>query len=298
MNYNRSVRCEVCRKFIGYSDFVRGEVTIIKSITTGNESRITYCHSKCLNSPEMISPVIGEAIRVCSDVFDIEAGLVIGRTRQKKAVFARHMAIALSFELFKRNGQRVTYSMVGYEFGRRDHTTVLHSKRTFVNLYETDGWFREKADFCRVELGLERTEKLCPDCGKPVQHEMLGRCNGCYALKAVDLHNRIFPAVQELKAELKEKSISLDMKELRSKLNEAILAYCEAFAAKQGLTFETFNKHLGVANFGGNYFELKDVLFDIDTNQPSGAILDWQNDVEHGISISYPAFCHVSRPIN
>mgnify|MGYP001228453526 FL=1 len=210
MNYNRSVRCEVCRKFIGYSDFVRGEVTIIKSITTGNESRITYCHSKCLNSPEMISPVIGEAIRVCSDVFDIEAGLVIGRTRQKKAVFARHMAIALSFELFKRNGQRVTYSMVGYEFGRRDHTTVLHSKRTFVNLYETDGWFREKADFCRVELGLERTEKLCPDCGKPVQHEMLGRCNGCYALEAVDLHNRIFPAVQELKAELKEKSISLD----------------------------------------------------------------------------------------
>lgn len=181
-----NARCEVCHRFISYSDFAGGNIKIIKSKTANNKNRIAYYHGDCLNSPAMLGCTIGEVVVVCSDVFNIGAGLIIGRTRNKFAVFARNAAVALSFETLEKNGKKTSDAKVGYEFGNRDHATILHSKRTFRNLYETDRWYRDKVNLCRTRLGLIKTGVNCKSCGQRVQHEILDLCNDCYALRVAN----------------------------------------------------------------------------------------------------------------
>lgn len=61
------------------------------------------------------------------------------KTRKREIVEARQIAMYLA----KRNTKE-TLSEIGFNIGRKDHTTVIHACKTVENLIETDHGFREK----------------------------------------------------------------------------------------------------------------------------------------------------------
>ncbi len=86
---------------------------------------------------------------------------------------------------------------------------------------------------------------------------------------------------------------------LNSTYRCACMDYVCAFAKKQGLEFEYFANELtcDFVAFGDYYFSLADIILDIQSDQPKGKIIDWQND---GIgyhmaggteNINYSSYC-------
>lgn len=79
-------------------------------------------------------------VRATCEVLNVERDDLVGKTRKKEVVEARHI---ISFILVKRVG--LTLKRVGqYYLGGRDHTTVINSIKKFDNLYETEETFRAK----------------------------------------------------------------------------------------------------------------------------------------------------------
>jgi hypothetical protein len=58
-----------------------------------------------------------------------------------------------------------------------------------------------------------------------------------------------------------------------------ITCYLNFFGRKHGLEFEYWpgNDIGGVAAYGDYFFNFSDILFDIDTEQPIGQIIEWHN---------------------
>ena len=86
------------------------------------------------------------------------------------------------------------------------------------------------------------------------------------------------------------------MSKIKKDYKNACMAYIEAFAEKQGLTFDDWADYLEIADFGiTDVFSLSDIRFDIDTNQSAGLINDWnesvlENHKENGY-INYKSWC-------
>jgi hypothetical protein len=63
---------------------------------------------------------------------------------------------------------------------------------------------------------------------------------------------------------------------------KACMAYVKKFSDKQKIEFDNFlgleEYDCSVAQFGDYYFNLSDIIFDIETNQPAGLIMQWQDD--------------------
>ncbi len=86
---------------------------------------------------------------------------------------------------------------------------------------------------------------------------------------------------------------------LNSDYRLACVNYVCAFAKKQGLEFDYFMNEMtcDIAVMSDYYFELPDIIYDIQTSQPKGLILKWQNDgieylMKHGFgSINYQSYC-------
>lgn len=66
---------------------------------------------------------------------------------------------------------------------------------------------------------------------------------------------------------------------LKEDYQKACEAYIEEFATKQDMEFEGWVANVvgDIAYFGDYFFNFRDIVWDINSNQPKGLILDWYN---------------------
>ncbi len=67
---------------------------------------------------------------------------------------------------------------------------------------------------------------------------------------------------------------------LKKQYEEVCHEYIKKFCKKQGFEFDRWiGKDIGgISVFGDYCFTLADIIWDINSNQPKGLILQWQND--------------------
>jgi len=69
------------------------------------------------------------------------------RKRKREEVEARQFAM-----WWRERNTKETLADIGMMYGGRDHSTVLHAKKTVNNLMETNKVFREKAEDALIKL--------------------------------------------------------------------------------------------------------------------------------------------------
>lgn len=82
-------------------------------------------------------------------------------------------------------------------------------------------------------------------------------------------------------------------KEEIAKFEEGVFQYIAAFGAKHGLEFTFWDGDLiaGIAVFTNKmYFTFTDIVYDINSNQPDGLIIDWFNSYEQDNPILLPYY--------
>ena len=72
---------------------------------------------------------------------------MLSKKRTKDIVFARQVAIYLSRELTD-----LSLASIGEAFGRRDHTTIIHSYTKIKNKIEKDKGFKNIIDNLTLEI--------------------------------------------------------------------------------------------------------------------------------------------------
>jgi chromosomal replication initiator protein len=75
---------------------------------------------------------------------------IISRSRKRECVESRH----LMAYIIKRK-TRFSLKNIGERLGGRDHTTIIHSVRTFEDLFETDSTFRERCENIFYRVGID-----------------------------------------------------------------------------------------------------------------------------------------------
>jgi chromosomal replication initiator protein len=79
--------------------------------------------------------------------FGISVDLLKDKTRKKEVVTARQVAM-----YFAKHHTAHTLKTIGFHFGGRDHTTVMHSVQTVSDLVDSDKKFREQVDELRKKF--------------------------------------------------------------------------------------------------------------------------------------------------
>ncbi len=80
--------------------------------------------------------------------FGIPVELLKDKTRKKEVVTARQVAM-----YFAKHHTSHTLKTIGFHFGGRDHTTVMHSVQTVSDLVDSDKKFREQVEELRKKFG-------------------------------------------------------------------------------------------------------------------------------------------------
>ncbi len=111
-------------KLIAYSNLLNKEITLD---IAREQLRSTYSLSK----DQTMS--VDTIIRVVSDYFSISAYDIKGKKRTKSVVLPRQIAMYIA-----RNITEFSTTEIGYEFGGRDHTTVMHSVQKIDGLMKND----------------------------------------------------------------------------------------------------------------------------------------------------------------
>lgn len=125
-------------RIIAYSKLVDKEITmelaekIMQDIAPGRD-------------PEVIT--VGEIIKVVSHHFGSNPEEVTGKRRKKEVVLPRMVAMYLARDLTK-----LSLSVIGKEFGGRDHTTVIYSCEKVVREMAGDQAFKKTVDGLRDKI--------------------------------------------------------------------------------------------------------------------------------------------------
>lgn len=94
---------------------------------------------------------------------------------------------------------------------------------------------------------------------------------------------------------------------LKQNFEKACVDYIEYFCKKQDMYFEFWvaDEVGGVACFGDYFFNLTDIILDIESEQPAELILDWQNEISgqdpangKSVFINYRSYIKGLRLIN
>jgi chromosomal replication initiator protein len=80
--------------------------------------------------------------------FGVTVELLKDKTRKKEVVTARQVAM-----YFAKHHTSHTLKTIGFHFGGRDHTTVMHSVQTVSDLVDSDRKFREQVEELRKKFG-------------------------------------------------------------------------------------------------------------------------------------------------
>lgn len=85
--------------------------------------------------------------KTVSDYFHIEQDDLKAKTRKKEIVIARQVAM-----YFSKDYTNHSLKSIGYHFGGRDHSTVIHALQSVDNMMDTDAKFRYSIDELKKKL--------------------------------------------------------------------------------------------------------------------------------------------------
>jgi len=111
-------------KLIAYSNLLNKEITLD---IARDQLRSTYSMSKDQ------SMSIDSIIRVVAEYFNISPYDIKGKKRTKSVVLPRQIAMYIA-----RTITDFSTTEIGYEFGGRDHTTVMHSVQRVEGMIQSD----------------------------------------------------------------------------------------------------------------------------------------------------------------
>ncbi|MBN8705950.1 MAG: chromosomal replication initiator protein DnaA [Bacteroidetes bacterium] len=97
--------------------------------------------------PSKINLSIESIQRIVSEYFGISHDLLIDGTRKQEIVRARQIAMYLAKEF-----TQSSLKTIGNHFGRRDHTTVIHSCESVKNQAETNDKYKKTLDDIRRKI--------------------------------------------------------------------------------------------------------------------------------------------------
>lgn len=126
------------KKIIGYSEFIDTEIT--PEVAMNQLSDYMGSEIKGNISIENIMKVVANNYNV--SVSDIKCG-----KRTNKFVRPRHIAIYIAY-----NFTEYTFSDLGYEFGGRDHSSIMHAYNKIENSIKTDPSLKQKIDYLIKEI--------------------------------------------------------------------------------------------------------------------------------------------------
>lgn len=85
--------------------------------------------------------------KTVSDYFHVEQDDLKAKTRKKEIVIARQLAM-----YFSKDYTNHSLKSIGYHFGGRDHSTVIHALQSVDNMIDTDAKFRYSVDELKKKL--------------------------------------------------------------------------------------------------------------------------------------------------
>lgn len=85
--------------------------------------------------------------RTVSDYFNVETDALKAKTRKKEIVIARQVAM-----YFSKDYTNHSLKSIGYHFGGRDHSTVIHAVQSVNDMLDTDAKFRYSVDELKKKL--------------------------------------------------------------------------------------------------------------------------------------------------
>lgn len=88
--------------------------------------------------------------KTVSEFFKVSIDQLKDKTRKKEIVMARQLAMYFSKEY-----TNLSLKSIGYHYGGRDHSTVIHAVQTVNDLYDTDNTFKRTVDELRKKLKLK-----------------------------------------------------------------------------------------------------------------------------------------------
>ena len=88
--------------------------------------------------------------KTVSEFFKVSIDQLKDKTRKKEIVMARQLAMYYSKEYTS-----LSLKSIGYHFGGRDHSTVIHAVQTVNDLYDTDNNFKKYVDELRKKLKMK-----------------------------------------------------------------------------------------------------------------------------------------------
>jgi chromosomal replication initiator protein len=88
--------------------------------------------------------------KTVSEYFKVTIDQLKDKTRKKEIVMARQLAMYFSKEY-----THLSLKTIGYHFGGRDHSTVIHAVQTVNDLYDTDNTFKRSVDDLRKKLKMK-----------------------------------------------------------------------------------------------------------------------------------------------
>jgi chromosomal replication initiator protein len=88
--------------------------------------------------------------KTVSEFFKVSIDQLKDKTRKKEIVMARQLAMYFSKEY-----TNLSLKSIGYHYGGRDHSTVIHAVQTVNDLYDTDNNFKKSLDELRKKLKMK-----------------------------------------------------------------------------------------------------------------------------------------------
>lgn len=99
--------------------------------------------SKMVITEEQIFDIVGRD-------YGLTKEQIISRSRKRDCVESRHLIAYI----IKRK-TRFSLAKIGEMVGGKDHTTIIHSIRTFEDLFGTDSVFRERCENVFAKVGID-----------------------------------------------------------------------------------------------------------------------------------------------
>jgi chromosomal replication initiator protein len=88
--------------------------------------------------------------KTVAEYFKVTIDQLKDKTRKKEIVMARQLAM-----FFSKEYTNLSLKTIGYHFGGRDHSTVIHAVQTVNDMYDTDNTFKRSLDELRKKLKLK-----------------------------------------------------------------------------------------------------------------------------------------------
>jgi len=124
-------------KLVAYSAFNKKELSV--SLAQNILKDIIPLENKKIS--------IDQVQKAVTDYYTIKINSLLSKKRTKDVVFARQVAIYLSRELTD-----LSLNSIGEAFGRRDHTTIIHSYNKIKNKIKKDKNFKNIVDSLTLEI--------------------------------------------------------------------------------------------------------------------------------------------------